>query len=201
MYHYCEKEKVFWKVRNGFIKKLDTFINNLWLYTIYVISINYVISGLVLRSSSIYKFSLSVCLFVCLYPINVKTAEPIGPKFCVLSGRYLYTRIDAFKVIMQGKLFQRCTYLLYCCVLSLGGNVNTTRMSKPDMGSIFHIQKSLKYSGQMQLVCEISKLSKWFVFILLNTDASSLVYKFRPERTGFNIYAEYTQLQLTFLAL
>jgi len=24
---------------------------------------------------------LSVCLSVCLYPINVKTAEPIGPKF------------------------------------------------------------------------------------------------------------------------
>ena len=28
-----------------------------------------------------------------------------------------------------------------------------------------------------------------------------LVYKFRPERTGFNMYAEYTQPQLTFLAL
>ena len=26
---------------------------------------------------------LFVCLFVCLYPINVKMAEPIGPKFCV----------------------------------------------------------------------------------------------------------------------
>ena len=26
---------------------------------------------------------LSVCLFVCLYPINVKTAEPIGPKIFV----------------------------------------------------------------------------------------------------------------------
>ena len=26
---------------------------------------------------------LSVCLSVCLYPINVKTAEPIGPKFFV----------------------------------------------------------------------------------------------------------------------
>jgi hypothetical protein len=36
---------------------------------------------------SIYKFGLSVCLFVCLsvflYPINVKTAEPIVPKFFV----------------------------------------------------------------------------------------------------------------------
>ena len=33
--------------------------------------------------SSTYKFGLSVCLSVCLYPINVKTAEPIGPKFFV----------------------------------------------------------------------------------------------------------------------
>ena len=40
---------------------------------------------------------------------------------------------------MQGKLFKRCAHLLYCSVLSLGGNVNTRRMSKPDMGSIFHI--------------------------------------------------------------
>ena len=33
------------------------------------------------------------------------------------------------------------------------------------------------------------------------TYASILDYKFRPERTGFNMYAEYTQQQLTFLAL
>ena len=44
------------------------------------------------------------------------------------------------KVIMQGKLFQRCTHLLYCSVPSLGGYVNTRRMSKLDMGSIFHIK-------------------------------------------------------------
>ena len=35
----------------------------------------------------------------------------------------------------------------------------------------------------------------------MNTDASILVHKFCPERTGFNMYAEYTQHQLTFLAL
>ena len=34
-----------------------------------------------------------------------------------------------------------------------------------------------------------------------DTDASILVYKFRPKRTGFNVYAEYTRPQLTFLAL
>jgi len=88
------------------------------------------------------------------------------------------------KVIMQGKLFQRCTHLLYCSVLSLGGNVNIRRMSKPDMGSIFHIKKSMKYSGHRKLLCELSKLSKFNAFNLLgyykNTDASMLVYKFRP---------------------
>ena len=42
---------------------------------------------LIITNPSIYKFGLSVwvsvCLFVWLYPINVKTAEPIGPKFFV----------------------------------------------------------------------------------------------------------------------
>ena len=60
----------------------------------------------------------------------------------------------------------------------------------------------MKYSSHRILLCELSKLND---FILLgyqkNTDASILVYKFRPERTGFNMYAEYTQQQLTFLTL
>ena len=51
-----------------------------------------------------------------------------------------YSFLNPLKVLMQGKLFQRCTHFLYCGVLSLGGNVNTRRMSKPDMGSIFHIK-------------------------------------------------------------
>ena len=63
----------------------------------------------------------------------------------------------------------------------------------------------MKYSGHRKLLCELSKLSKFNAFNLLgyqtNTDASILVYKFCPERTGFNMYAEYTRPQLTFLAL
>ena len=51
----------------------------------------------------------------------------------------------------------------------------------------------MKYSGHRKLLCESSKLSKLNAFIILryktNTDASILVYKFRPERTGFNMYA------------
>ena len=44
------------------------------------------------------------------------------------------------KDVLQGKLFQKCTHLLYCRVPSLGGNVSTRRMSKPDAGYIFHIK-------------------------------------------------------------
>ena len=68
---------------------------------------------------------------------------------------------------MQGKLFQKCTHLLYCSVLSLGGNVNTRRMSKPDMGSIFHIKKSMEYSGHRKLLSEFSLLEKLNAFIFL----------------------------------
>ena len=32
----------------------------------------------------IWLVCLSVCLFVCLYPINVKTAKPFWPKFCIV---------------------------------------------------------------------------------------------------------------------
>ena len=68
---------------------------------------------------------------------------------------------------MQGTLFQKCTHLLYCSVLSLGGNVNTRRMSKTDMGSIFHIKKSMKYSGHRNPLCELSKLSNFNALNLL----------------------------------
>ena len=75
-------------------------------------------------------------------------------------------KLVSSRVITQGKLFQRCTHLLYCSVLSLGGNVKTRRMSKPDMGSIFH-KKSMKYSSHRKLLCELSKLSKFNAFNLL----------------------------------
>ena len=103
---------------------------------------------------------------------------------------------------MKGKSFKRCAHLLYCNVLSLSVNVNTRRMSKPDMGSIFHIKKSMKYSGHGKVLCELSKFNAFNLLgYLTNIDASILDYKFRPERTVFNMYAEYTQLQLTCLAL
>ena len=71
----------------------------------------------------------------------------------------MFSKMPEDKDLMQGKLFQKCTHLLYCSILSLGGNVNTRRMSKPDMVSNFHIKKSMKYSGHRKLLCELSKLS------------------------------------------
>ena len=54
-----------------------------------------------------------------------------------LSVKFPRAKLLLAKVIRQGKLFQRCTHLLYCSVLSLGGNVNTRRMSKLDMDPSF----------------------------------------------------------------
>ena len=60
---------------------------------------------------SIYKFGLSVCLFVCLsvclYPINVKTAEPIGPKFFVghhVTTGKVYDEWSKFQIFVSIKI-------------------------------------------------------------------------------------------------
>ena len=45
----------------------------------------------------------------------------------------------------------------------------------------------MKYSGHRKLLCEFSNSSKLNALLALN---AILVYKFRPERTGFNMYAE-----------
>ena len=50
-------------------------------------------------------------------------------------------------------------------------------------------------------IIKIIKIKCFYPPQILDTDASILVYKFHPERTGFNMYGEYTQPQLTFLAL
>ena len=50
----------------------------------------------------------------------------------------LARNFNFLKVIMQGKLFQRCMNFLYCSVLSLGGKVNTRRMVTAWHGIHFH---------------------------------------------------------------
>ena len=63
------------------------------------------------------------------------------PSICSFSCLFLCLDCNLYfvqsKVLIQGKLFQRCMHFLHCSVLSLGGKVNTRRMSQPDMESIF----------------------------------------------------------------
>ena len=107
---------------------------------------------------------------------------------------------NARKVISQVYAF----FVLQCTVFGRKSKHKTDVCMQPDMESMF-TKIILKYSGHRKLLCELSKLSKLNAFILLgyqtNIDASILVYKFRPEKTGFNMYAEFTQPQLTFLAI
>ena len=58
-------------------------------------------------------------------------------------ANFIFLKLQS-KDVLQGNLFQKCTHLLSCSVLSLGVNVNTRRMSKPDMVTIFYIKKSMK---------------------------------------------------------
>ena len=92
---------------------------------------------------------------------------------------------DKGKDLMEGKLFQRCAHLLYCSVLSLGSNVNTRRMSKPDMGSIFHINKQwnilvkgnyyVNYQNSMLLTSSDTKRTLRHLFLFTNSARRELV--------------------------
>ena len=55
----------------------------------------------------------------------------------------------------------------------------------------------MKYSGLGNYYANY----QYYQNLMLLTSSDTKVYKFRPERAGFNMYAEYTQLQLTFFAL
>jgi len=112
-------------------------------------------------------------------------SRPVGVTTKSLDEKLITIR---FKVIMEGKVFQRCTHLLCCSVLSLGGNVNTRRMSKPDMGSIFHIKKSINilvignyyvnyqnYQSLMLLTSSNNKRSLMHLFLFTNSAQSELV--------------------------
>ena len=77
------------------------------------------------------------------------------------------------------------------------------RVLQPNMGFIFHIKKSIKYSGpKYNQYVYYQILPKLNAFILLGYEGNTmLAYKHSPEKTGFNMYAENTQQQLIFLAL
>ena len=61
------------------------------------------------------------------------------------------------------KLFQKCMHVLYCSMLSLGGNDTALHWIH-----FSHKEKSMKYSGHRKLLCELSKLSK--LMLLTSSD-------------------------------
>ena len=84
------------------------------------------------------------------------------------------------KVIMQGKLFHHAYFVLQC--LSLGADVNSRRMSKPYMGSIFHITNQWNilvigkyyvnyqnYQNLMILTFSDTKRTQLHIFLLTNS--------------------------------
>jgi len=103
------------------------------------------------------------------------------------------------KVILQGKLFQKCTHLLYCSVLSLGGNVYTRGISKPDMGSIFHLKNQWNilvignyyvnyqnYQNLMLLTSSDTKQTLMHLFLFTNSAQRELVSIFTPSIRNWN---------------
>ena len=63
----------------------------------------------------------TICWFINLYDFRLSIYGSIYPSnsWTSSSPPSIYPSIHLRKVIMQGKLFQRCTYLLYYSVLSL----------------------------------------------------------------------------------
>ena len=115
-------------------------------------------------------------------PLNVKLKQII---ICI---KILNKYINIYIISMQGKLFQRCTHLLYCSVLSLSGNVNTRRMSQTDMGSIFSIKNQWNilvkgsynvnyqnYQNSMLLSSSDTKQTLMHLFLFTNSAQKKLV--------------------------
>ena len=106
-----------------------------WYWILFCYNIHIRTSHTLQHKSSILYIYLAVGLVVCWLTQLINRVE------------YVDLGLQQTNVIMQGKLFQRCTHLLYGSALPLGGNVNTRRMSKPDMGSIVHIKNQWNILG------------------------------------------------------
>ena len=101
---------------------------------------------------------------------------------------------------MQGELFERCTHFVLQCTVFERKSKHKT-MSQPESWHGINFNKNnlwniLVIGKYYENLNAFNLLGYW-----TNTDASILVYKFQPKRTGLNMYAEYTRPQLNFLAL
>ena len=104
------------------------------------------------------------------------TKRPMSQKAQYVKKCPIQQKAPNPKDLMQGKLFQRCTHLLYCSVLSLGGNIITRLMSKPDMGSIFHYYVNYQnYQNLMFLTSSDTKRTLMHLFLFTNFAQGELV--------------------------
>ena len=102
------------------------------------------------------KFKSKVAFIVLIY---TTTTSNIMQQFLLRPMILTEQNINPTMVIMQGKIFQRCTQFLYCSVLSFGGKVNTDGCHSLTWNPFSH-KRSMKYFGHRKLLCELSKLSK-----------------------------------------
>ena len=88
----------------------------------------------------------------------------------------------------QGYNARKVILKVYCKALSLGGNVNTRHISKPDMGSIFHINNQSNilvtgnyyvnyqnYQNLMLLTTSDTKLTLMHLLLFTNSAQRELV--------------------------
>ena len=85
--------------------------------------------------------------------------------FSILSVQVATTYLGAIKVIILGKLFQMCTHLLYCSVLSLGDN-----------GIHLSHKKSMKYSGHRKLLYEYQNCQNQCFYLPRKLDEHWCIY-------------------------
>ena len=105
-----------------------------------------------------------VCVFVCLYPINAKTAEPIGPKFCV--GHH----VTPGKVYSQGQELPQ-SFKIRRYLLSLKSYYSSTSIRT----KYFNFRTELNYAFEKMAVIfntfvkekEVNPVSKENVHILI----------------------------------
>ena len=135
-FQWEQRIRIFPNLRLYFMRKM---INIFVLLTLHLLQ-------MLFRSLLIHpKYKLILEIYICI--IRWESENRIVVIFFkslnlarsfVIFNSTISKKVLQVKVIMQIKSFQKCTHLLYCSVLSLGVSVNTRRMSKPEMGSIFH---------------------------------------------------------------
>ena len=108
---------------------------------------------------------------------------------------HTFSRLDRLKVITQGKLFLRCTHLLYCSAPSLGGNVDTAwhgiHLSHTKINEIFWSEETIMwiikiFKNSMLLSFSDTKRKLMHLFLFTNSVQRELVSIFTQSIRNYN---------------